>query len=1220
MYCFLFWILFHIVHTADASSITCGGFLKSSANIDYSRIAIKLYTSTGTLKYTSDCAPNNGYFFIPIYDKGQYMLRVDAPAGWKFEPNSVELNIDGTSDQCSLSQDINFIFKGFTVEGQVLSNGLDTGPKGVEVTIKDKKDVSQQKSTKTDSTGKFFFEEVLPGTYEMFTDPKKYKYLGSNSLTLEVVSDNLRSTPKEPRAIIISGYSLSGRVTSDGEPIRDVHFALFSLSPASKSLPQGCDQSPIKVTYKRLEEAKKKGTYLCYQRSNNDGSFEFENLSPGKYRLIALYIGNNIEFEVKPPLVDFEIKHAPLRIKEEFRVEGFSVKGRVLTQTDGQGIPGARIVVKDERGKVPDRIIESSNDGGYFLENMRAGSYSFHVTAPRIKFESKKVKISPASPQIPDIVASSFETCGTIKFRAKAKQLQINFSKLEGSNYVNREVASSGNDGSFCAYLASGRYRIFPVTKETDKKELIFSPKHLEVDIVDKPILNLIFRQFAASIKGNVILKDVKASARDIRVTLIDSETQKQVDSVVPDAETKNFQFATVFPGKYVINISKDKNTWCWKTESVRVAVEESDITGIKFEQEGFILAMVSSHPVEIEVEHPKFKEIIQIVEAQHSVVKCLPESGTYKLNPVSCHVFVDENGKRQPFSWTTSSSKNNIILRASEHQLTGSAQTIVPINTTDDFSLTYILENELGEKKSSKALELVPRSKSIDSEGNVVKELEFTLSVSPGFKVLIESHSKHLLFKPSRFEIVMPDDCHKNAVQFKARMGVFVKGRIIPPLEGVVVKLYRKKTDEFLSQTVSGADGSYSGGPFDCCENTPVSQEITVRAEKEGYLLKESTKFGDFASEKLSSLELKVVSITGKEETPLQGVLISISGGSDNFRRNSITPENGELAFFGLSPGQYFMRAVLKEYKFEPSSQIIDVSQGKTIQLKVKGNRIAYSCFGTSISLSGQPESSVLVGASGVPGTKDASGTDCSQYQEEGVSESNGVFRIRDLKPGCRYRIALKKGSDGELKSRCLSEYREIEVGNQDISGIKLLLVPSTNVMEIAGDILTSPEFWPSLRVKLFSDYDGELIASVPITSAFFSIPSNLPRDDKAYTLRLESTLPSYSYAYDLPSISFKANTSYHHFQMSFNPRKLSQQDTVAGEFDNISGGSMFLLPLIVILVLGVYNHEMLLSLYNLVVENVSSWKNSLAESRGSSSPNNDQSKERRKIKARRA
>lgn len=36
------------------------------------------YTKQGNLKYHTDCAPNNGYYFIPIYDKGEYVIKVNS--------------------------------------------------------------------------------------------------------------------------------------------------------------------------------------------------------------------------------------------------------------------------------------------------------------------------------------------------------------------------------------------------------------------------------------------------------------------------------------------------------------------------------------------------------------------------------------------------------------------------------------------------------------------------------------------------------------------------------------------------------------------------------------------------------------------------------------------------------------------------------------------------------------------------------------------------------------------------------------------------------------------------------------------------------------------------------------------------------------------------------------------------------------------------------------
>lgn len=56
-------------------------------------------------------------------------------------------------------------------------------------------------------------------------------------------------------------------------------------------------------------------------------------------------------------------------------------------------------------------------------------------------------------------------------------------------------------------------------------------------------------------------------------------------------------------------------------------------------------------------------------------------------------------------------------------------------------------------------------------------------------------------------------------------------------------------------------------------------------------------------------------------------------------------------------------------------------------------GSRVAYSVYGHTVSLSGEPETEVVVEAVG-------QGPECDQYQEEAVSDAQGSFRIRGLYP----------------------------------------------------------------------------------------------------------------------------------------------------------------------------------------------------------------------------
>ena len=46
-------------------------------NIILNVLYIFRLTLQGNLKYETESAPNNGYYFIPLYDKGEYILKVN---------------------------------------------------------------------------------------------------------------------------------------------------------------------------------------------------------------------------------------------------------------------------------------------------------------------------------------------------------------------------------------------------------------------------------------------------------------------------------------------------------------------------------------------------------------------------------------------------------------------------------------------------------------------------------------------------------------------------------------------------------------------------------------------------------------------------------------------------------------------------------------------------------------------------------------------------------------------------------------------------------------------------------------------------------------------------------------------------------------------------------------------------------------------------------------
>lgn len=78
----LFIFLFKISYAEDV--IGCGGFIKSNTEINFKIIKVKLITKDGALKYTTEASSVNGYYMIPVYAKGEYILQVNPPPGWSF--------------------------------------------------------------------------------------------------------------------------------------------------------------------------------------------------------------------------------------------------------------------------------------------------------------------------------------------------------------------------------------------------------------------------------------------------------------------------------------------------------------------------------------------------------------------------------------------------------------------------------------------------------------------------------------------------------------------------------------------------------------------------------------------------------------------------------------------------------------------------------------------------------------------------------------------------------------------------------------------------------------------------------------------------------------------------------------------------------------------------------------------------------------------------------
>uniref|UniRef100_A0A8C0LCH2 Nodal modulator 1-like n=1 Tax=Canis lupus dingo TaxID=286419 RepID=A0A8C0LCH2_CANLU len=1116
--------------------VGCGGFVKSDVEINYSLIEIKLYTKHGTLKYQTDCAPNNGYFMIPLYDKGDFILKIEPPLGWSFEPTIVELYVDGVSDICTKGGDIDFVFTGFSVNGKVLSKGQPLGPAGVQVSLRNTGTEAKIQSTVTQPGGKFAFFKVLPGDYEILATHPTWA-LKEASTTVP---------------LIVAGYNVSGSVRSDGEPMKGVKFLLFS-SVVSKEDVLGCNISPV-PGFQPPDESL---VYLCYAVSKEDGSFSFYSLPSGDYTVVS---GEYLCF--------LDIVDSPV-----FHVMGFSVTGRVLNGPEGEGVPEAVVTLNNQIK------VKTKADGSFRLENITTGTYTIHAQKEHLYFETVTIKIAPNTPQLADIIATGFSVCGQIsiiRFPDTVKQMS-KYKVVLSSQDKDKSLVTVETDahGSFCFKAKPGTYKVQVMVPEAETRAgLTLKPQTFPLTVTDRPVMDVAFVQFLASVSGKVSCLD---TCGDLLVTLqsLSRQGEKRSLQLSGRVNSMTFTFDNVLPGKY-----KSKNQ---RQHLVALTYFLSFLNFPKpSSQIASQLHTCLPHPLTLNefYQDGNGPENVGIYNLSKGVNRfCLSKPGVYKVTPRSCHRF------EQAFYTYDTSSPSILTLTAIRHHVLGTITTdkmldvTVTIKSSIDSEPALVLgplksvqelrrEQQLAEIESRRQ-EREKSGKEDAGEGRtkppvqeMVEELQgpfsydFSYWARSGEKITVTPSSKELLFYPPSMEAtVSGESCPGKLIEIHGKAGLFLEGQIHPELEGVEIVISEKGASSPLITVFTDDRGAYSVGPLHS------DLEYTVSSQKEGYVLTavEGT-IGDFKAYALAGVSFE---IKAEDDQPLPGVLLSLSGGV--FRSNLLTQDNGILTFSNLSPGQYYFKPMMKEFRFEPSSQMIEVQEGQSLKITVTGYRTAYSCYGTVSSLNGEPEQGVAVEAVGQD--------DCSIYGEDTVTDEEGKFRLRGLLPGCVYHVQLKAEGNDHIE-RALPHHRVIVVGNNDIDDVSIIVFRQINQFDLSGNVITSSEYLPTLWVKLYkSENLDNPIQTVSLgQSLFFHFPPLL-RDGQNYVVLLDSTLPRSQYDYVLPQVSFTAVGYHKHITLIFNPtRKLPEQD--------IAQGSYIALPLTLLVLLAGYNHDKLIPL----------------------------------------
>ncbi|XP_021744068.1 nodal modulator 1-like [Chenopodium quinoa] len=1152
-----------LAHTTSvfADSIHgCGGFIEASsslvksrkssnAKLDYSHITVELQTLDGLVKDSTQCAPN-GYYFIPVYDKGSFIIKVRGPKGWAWEPEKVPVTIDHRG--CNANEDINFRFTGFSLSGRVLGavGGQSCrlkkgGPSNVVVELLSSTD-DLISSVSTSTTGDYSFKNVIPGRYRLRASHPDLNVEVRGSTEVEVGFEN---------SVIgdifsVAGYKIRGHVVAQGNPILGVHTYLYSDDVLEVECPQGAGHGP----------GDRKA--LCHAVSDADGKFTFKSIPCGDYELVPYYKGENTVFDISPPTVAISVEHSHVTLQQKFQVTGFSIGGRVV-DGNGAGVDGAKVFVDGQERSFTD-------ENGYFtLDQVTSNHYAIEAHKKHYKFEIlRDFLVLPNMASIPDIRAVSYDVCGYVRMADAGYKAKV--ALTHGPENVKPQVRQADQNGNFCFQVPPGDYRLSAMASTPENApELVFLPPYTDVS-VRSPLLNIEFSQAQVKIHGEVVCKERCGSS--ISITLVRLGKSNKGRTVRLTDEHNKFTFLDVFPGKYRVEVKYapadtaiEEDRWCWEQSSIDVDVGTEDVEGILFSHKGYWVDVTSSHDVDARMIQPDGESLpLKIKKGLQRL--CVESPGLNKLEFVNSCIFFG-------------SSSINI-----------DTANLMPVHLKGE---KYLVKGQINVDRTSVTSVELPESIVIDvfengnvlADGTIAKLLpdqsdetevalyKYSMWVNPGQKITIipsESRTltsatsssinrlKKILFYPRQHQIaVTHDGCQGSVPSFTGRLGLYIEGSVSPSISGVSIRIIAAgdshnaplKKGELALEISTGSDGVFVGGPL----YDDIS--YTLEASKPGYHLK-AVGPHSFSCQKLGQISVHIYSKEVTEE-PFPSALLSLSG-DDGYRNNSITGVGGHFAFENLFPGSFYLRPLLKEYAFSPRAQPIELGSGESKEVVFEATRVAYSAMGMITLLSGQPREGISIEAR----------AESKGYYEETTTDSFGFYRLRGLLPDTTYIIKVAKKNDlpGAGIERASPESITVKVGFEDIKGLDFVVFeePERSILSCHVEGERNAELDSHLWVEVKSAGEPSKVkSSFPLPLSRFFQVKDLPKGKHLLQLRSALPLTTHKFISDVIEVDIEKHRHIHVGPLRYriNEDIQIQELTAAPVFPLVVGVSVILL-----------------------------------------------------------
>ena len=288
---------------------------------------------------------------------------------------------------------------------------------------------------------------------------------------------------------MIHGYTYKGFILNDDIPLQNFFLFLYETSDNS-TLTYNCDKPEIKLHPLSQKHSK----YLCYEVSDTEGSFQFQDLPYGDYLLALKAIEDDKRVEIEPLEAKITIRHSSLLEKLQFQVNRFTILGRVI-DTQGKGINQVTISLDGEEKT------KTNEQGFYYLERIKTGIYTLEGLHDHLFFEPiHDLKLTIGLKQVPNLVLTYLHVCGKVllNFENLFQEVQES-NKYKITMYLedlkgDKRTTAPDNTGNFCFEAKPGNYSVYPVI-DRSMNEISFSPQKHAVEITNMPKLDLDFHR-----------------------------------------------------------------------------------------------------------------------------------------------------------------------------------------------------------------------------------------------------------------------------------------------------------------------------------------------------------------------------------------------------------------------------------------------------------------------------------------------------------------------------------------------------------------------------------------------------------------------------------------------------------------------------------------------------------------------------------------------------